>query len=691
MDILAFLGRFHPVMVHFPIGILLLAYLMQWVSHKREDKDWSGPIHFALKWGAVTAIVAALFGYLLSRAGDYELQSLNKHKWAGFITAGLAAVLYLVRTKPYFFKLFHLVVLSILITGHWGGSLTYGKNYLLEHTPPFVRNLFGVPDSGSGIAASTLQNIDQAEVFAHLVQPIFKKKCFSCHNPEKEKGGLMLHTKEGIEKGGENGKPLEPGNANNSLMVKRILLPKENEEHMPPDGKAQISDDELTIIKWWIDQGADYGKKVAELEKNEDIEEVFERLKPRNEVKLPKIAALSSRKLNELRETGIKIFPLAKDNPWLEADFSHIDTLKESQIKELRKASKQLASLKFSNSNLNDEMLSVVAKIPNLQRLYLDKTAITDKGLEFVKDLEYLQYLNLYNTAISDSGIALLGKLPNLRSLYLWQSKATKEGMEKLQKAIPGLQANIGFDQDSIFANAKLKPPVIVAANDFFKDTLLVELQSNFGGAEIRYTVDGSTPDSLSLKYDKPIRLDSSVMLKAIAIKKGWQPSEVAQKQFMHINYQPKEITINQPNPKYAGQGGQTLIDLKRGDQQFGSGKWLGFQKEHLSAVLDLGKTEEISRISVGVLEVANSWIFFPKALKISVSNDGKKFKEVASAGFEPSKEALPPTVKNLTTKFSPQKARYVKVFVESNLLNPAWHPNKGEPCWIFVDEIMVE
>jgi uncharacterized membrane protein/mono/diheme cytochrome c family protein len=691
MDLLNFLGRLHPLILHLPIGFLVMTLVMEWAARKERFGFLQPAVPIALLLTALTAVPTALFGYLLSWEGGYDESLLAWHMWPGFALALTSAGLYYAKTRrPEFYTpLLYLSVPLLLITGHFGGSLTHGSDYLTEYAPGFVKKIAG-HSAGETIA---IENLDSAVVFAALAQPILNKKCAGCHNPGKLKGGLDLSRAEGIEKGGENGPVLTAGRSLESELIMRILLPEKHEKHMPPSGKEQLSADELALLQWWIDSDAGFEKKVAECETPQGVKGILETItnQPQGVLAL-NVRPLSERRLKELQQAGIRLQPMAQGSPFLEADLSRRDTLVGNLIQQLRKASRQVVSLNLSRSKINDDAVASVSKLGHLSQLDLNNTAITDQALRHLRGLRYLERLNLYNTLITDEGLAVLENLKSLKNLYLWQTGVTEEGVRKLSEKLPRLKVSMGMENDTTFKSVQLKAPAILAEKEIFQDSIQVELELNFRGVDIRYTLDGSNPDSSSLLYSTPFFISSTTMIKAVSLKKGWQSSDVAEKQLVRVRYKPAAIALaNPPDPRYAGEGGKTLTDFTRGTVRFQEGAWLGWEGKHFTVTLDLGEVKEVSGVTVGALEDTQSWIFFPKGMKVWVSQDGISFRKVAENRYPTAQEPEPGRLRNFTENFTSAKGRYVRVLVESNLANPAWHPGAGRPCWVFVDEILVE
>lgn len=685
MDFLSSLGRFHLLVLHLPIGFLLLAGLLELAAKRNEALRPA--IGFSLRWGMLSSLLATILGYFLSLDGGYDARLLDLHQWLGFGTAVLAVALYFFYKKmnsgnglgKFYRPTFLLTLGALLGTGHFGGSLTHGSDFLFEKT----KSKTTVP----------LVNLDSAEVFADLVLPVLEDKCTSCHNPSKKKGGLVMTTQHDLLKGGENGSCIVPDDVSGSLLTKYIHLPKSDDLHMPPDGKKQLTDFEIELLDWWVQSGADFEKKVVEVSLPENLQNELTAQAEANADPLTnlQLEPLSEGKLKNLRAEGFKVQPLAMGSPMLSVSLAGHQGLSANFFKKLKKAAPNIVHLDLRNSNVDDKLLSTIAELPHLNRLYLNGTAVTDAGMEHLADLQFLEYLNLYGTSVTDDGLSALENLPKLRSVYIWQTKVSESGIAKFVSAKPEVQVNRGIKNDSLFGEVKLKPPSFRTETQLFENELEVELAAGFGGANIFYTLDGSEPDTNSAKYDAPIRLTASAKVKSILVKPGWTPSEVSSKIFTKIRYTVENNQSTRPHQNYSGSGPTTLIDLTKGDQNFRSGKWQGWQGEHLVATLDLGKVTDVSRVTVGVLEDINSWIIFPKGLKVSTSLDGRNFSTLGTGSYPVPAEMTEPSTKNISLVFSKKQARYVRVEVLSQLKNPAWHPAAGEPCWLFVDEILVE
>ncbi len=690
-NLLPFIGRFHPLIVHLPIGFLLLAFAMEAWRRWRRSGGWESPVRFALFLGMASALPAAAMGYLLSLEGGYEAGALNWHQWTGFGVAALSLAAWWQRNNPRLgFRLLAFNVAIVLVAGHYGGVLTHGKNYLWEYAPAGLNRLMG---AGQEAEAAVIGNLDSAVVYSAFIQPILDKKCVSCHNPDKTKGRLMLHEAAALFKGGEHGASLIAGKPWESLLLQRIILPVEAEEHMPPEGLPQIEAEELALIQWWIAAGADTTAMVARLEAPKAIQAILEqkvndawRILGRTAQPPP------ARSLQKLRRAGVPVQPIAQGSPLLEVNLSYDTALTAQKLRMLHKIAPQLVRLNLSHTAAADEMLDVLARLPNLIELDLNHTAITDAALHRLSKARHLQSLNLYGTGITDAGLETLSILPALRKLYTWQSKVTTDGITRLRQARPGLEIWNGLEQDTTFSQVQLKAPLVTAEKELFEDSLEVKLELTFGQVDIRYTLDGSEPDSNALKYLEPIVLGRTTRLRARAFKENWSPSEIAEKQFVRVRYRPQGIHLAKgPDERYAGKGSRTLHDFSKGSERFSDGQWIGWEGENVTATVDLGRSVPVSGVTIGALEDTGAWIFFPRGLAVWASADGKNWRKTAAVDYPETGEASSAHTRNFSQSFEPVEARYVRVEVKSQLRNPAWHPNPGQPCWVFLDEVLVE
>jgi uncharacterized membrane protein len=469
LSIPEFIGHLHPVLVHLPIGILLLACLFLWQSRKDQSEQLQKTINIILCLGMISAIASCITGYILSRTGDYDEEMVGWHQWMGISVAMVSILVFYFRRKQSLRRwqslMATILLLLIIITGHLGGSLTHGSGYL---TQPL--ETLSDEDSIAGVRKPILQ-IQEALAYADVIQPILQYKCYSCHSARRQKGKLRLDKPEFIQKGGKDGVIIVAGNSANSELMKRILLPRDAEHHMAPKEKPQLTESERSIIRWWIDQGADYSKKVKELLQPDKIKPLLNALQSGNEEKkaLPEIPSIEVEKadaaaLIAIRNLGALVMPVAQNSNYLDASFITTPAIHNADMALLLPIKKQLVWLKLSDNRINDSSLVYISKCFQITRLQLDHTGITDQGLGQIGKLDSLQVLNLVGTRISAAGLIRLKGLRKLKSIYLYQTNIKKEDWTTLKAAFPKVALDSGgyqvplFETDTIIVKPRQQP-----------------------------------------------------------------------------------------------------------------------------------------------------------------------------------------------------------------------------------------
>lgn len=456
------LGRFHPLLVHLPIGILLLACLFSFLIKKEKYAALKPSLGIALFWGMLSAIASCITGFLLSKSGDYDETAVNQHQWLGIATAITASVFYYFYRKNKSVlnqKWLPITLIGLItITGHLGGSLTHGSDYL---TAPLATEISSKP----------IQNVQEALVLKDIIQPIVQSKCTSCHGETKQKGGLRMDKFDFILRGGKNGAVVIASNADSSAMIKRLLLPRENEKHMPPKEKPQLTESEIALVHWWIASGASNDKKVKEVQQPDKIKPILATLqnggeKKKTALEIPENAVEKADEaaVKQLRDLGVVVQSITQNSNYLSANFVIVkDSVLAKAILLLLPLKKQLIWLKIGDKPVSDALLQTISRLNNLTKLYLNNTKITDKGLFYLKSCDELTYLNLIKTSVTAQGVLQLKDLTNLQSLFLYQSQVAKSDFLSLQKVFPNAVIDSGgYSLPSLAIDTmKVKPPPI--------------------------------------------------------------------------------------------------------------------------------------------------------------------------------------------------------------------------------------
>jgi mono/diheme cytochrome c family protein len=386
---------------------------------------------------------------------------VDTHQWFGISTAFVSIIAYLFnRWENVFAKwTILLMCIGIIITGHLGGSLTHGTDYLTKG--------WTTKEDSTTKEIKPITNVQEANVYADIVQPIFETRCYTCHNKSKKKGGLRLDDPSFILKGGKDGEVIKPGDADNSDMVRRLLLPRKDEDHMPPKEKPQLKENEIALLHWWIATGASFNKKVNELEQPEKIKPILLALQGKEikkvmpDVPEKPVEAANEKTLKQLHDRGVVVLPAARNSNYLSANFVTVDSITEKDISLLSSIKKQLIWLRLNDKKITDTMLGTISQLTNLTRLQLDHTGITDKGVGVLKSLANLQYLNLVGTAVTAQGVIQLKDLPHLQAIYLYKTFINSSEWQTLKNNFPKVTLDTGGYAVPIFETDTtiVKPP----------------------------------------------------------------------------------------------------------------------------------------------------------------------------------------------------------------------------------------
>ena len=447
-----FIGRFHPLIVHLPIGFLLLASLAGILGKYRPFQNLKKVTQSLLLLGVISTALAIVPGYLLSLSGEYDTRILDRHFWLG-ISVGVVSIVAWFSTakaetsgkkiyEQINFLVFVTLIILVMLTGHNGGALTHGSTYLTEYMPDGAKKLIGIKVE-ERVRPQRITDLNEAVLYRDIIHPILEKKCTSCHNATKKKGQLILSNPEGIKAGGKSRKTIVSGKPEESELYKRLVLPEGEKKRMPPEGKTELEEFEIKIINWWIKEGASFDANVAAFHSDTVVKEMLTKFIPSEKTdgifskQIPKSDPATILKLSA---QGIHIKPVAANQNYLEVDFINKTGITVRQAKNMLPLMEQITYLRLDNLTLSDSILNEIAKLKNLTRLNLNNTNITDQGIMFLQQLENLEFLNLHSTAITDAGLNTLSTLKNLKSIYVWQTKVTDQGVSSFAKGNPSIR-----------------------------------------------------------------------------------------------------------------------------------------------------------------------------------------------------------------------------------------------------------
>lgn len=286
-----YLGRFHMLVLHYPIGFLTAAVLLELYGLKWPNPSLPAITRFVLWLSLAGGIAASALGLFRASGGGFDPALVNWHRNLGLaMVAATALTLFaqhLAHRQPgcpgrlAAYRALLVASIGLLVgAGHYGGNLTHGSDFLTANPPALLAGLLpGSPPSrssttppnpGDGPATGPTSaagatpdpgtsSAEGASLYASTVAPALKARCYSCHGPEKQRGDYRLDQREHALKGGESGIPaITPGEPLKSNLMRLILLPEDHDDVMPPEGKKTLTPDEVLAIARWIHAGAPF-------------------------------------------------------------------------------------------------------------------------------------------------------------------------------------------------------------------------------------------------------------------------------------------------------------------------------------------------------------------------------------------------------------------------------------------------
>ena len=677
------LGRMHPVILHFPIVLVLIYFaIVLLVPKKITSELWYIELsEWLLLSAAFTAVLTALMGIFLSREGGYDEDSILAHKYLGSIISFLLCIIYFSRNflkqQQILFNLSAACSAVIIVwAGHLGGDITHGENFVLAPvTPSHIKPQVGFND---------------AFIYADLVEPILESKCMGCHNSKKAKGELVMETKELLIKGGKDGKLWDTTKADLGLLMHRIHLPLEEKEHMPPDGKPQLTDEEAAILYEWIREGSVFDKQVIDLPVTDTLRILASKVLKQSSDEVYDFAAADEKQINKLSNNNRVITPLAMQSPALVVNFYNKPFYNSKQLEELQPLATQIVELNLENMPVSDGDIKTIAQFKNLRRLNLNFTSITGSTLDQLKDLSFLKSLSLSGTAVKPSQLTTLTLLPKLRAVYLWNTNVVSKDISSLEEKNKNITYQTGFKGDSTIL--KLTPPILENEDFVLTASIPLKLKHYIKGTIIRYTLDDKDPDSLSSPvYNAGVDINSDLTVKAKAFKPGWISSDIIQQHFFKGNFHvDSAILLSKVDDKYKANGAKTIIDGEKSDMNFASGKWLGYRENPMEIMLFFDKPVEASSITLSMLQLTGAYIFPPAQIEVWGGSNKSNLKLLSA--LKPEQPNEKSGQENLAVKcsFNKTSVSCIKLLVTPVRKLPAWHAGKGEKAWVFVDEVFV-
>lgn len=446
--ILLLIGRFHPLVLHFPIVIIFLVLTLELLHKANLLPSNQKVIIFMLCFAALSSIFVVTAGYLLYASGDYSGELVMSH-FKGGIFAGFGILITTalnLYSQYYNQKLVNLYFAALLLTNlvvgyasHLGGTITHGKDYLTEYFPEIFNQ-----------KSIVTKPRKEMLMYEDLIVPFLTTKCMACHNEHKKKGDYLMTSYASMARGGKSEKEgFVKHDTENSEIYQRVILPDDHDDHMPPEGKKPLNEQEIQILKYWIESGASSDLMLVDIHQDSMISQIIESYLPESrrlnrkilenkaekeklKIELTKLAQKLNVSIAEDQTTEGIFFTLSMQFP--PANFSG------EQLKELQTYFPFFSKVSLVASDINDDDLFLISQMTNLKALYLQKTTINGRGLVYLNKLQSLETLNLSFTQTNDGNILKVLQSPSLKQVYLFGNQVSNQVIQALRENQPTRQ-----------------------------------------------------------------------------------------------------------------------------------------------------------------------------------------------------------------------------------------------------------
>jgi uncharacterized membrane protein len=413
-DWLQFLGRFHPLVVHLPIGLILLLPLLELAGARRPAlREAAG---FVLQIALVTCVASIFFGFLLAYGSGEMGATVTRHMRGGILLTlelllcNAIRISWVAGRLPRVYSaLLAGALLTLAWTAHQGGSLTHGSDYLTRYMPAPIRRVL----APSAVAAHP------GSFFARHIYPVLDTKCVACHGTNKEQGGLRLDSYESLMAGGKDGAVIAPRNPDGSILLQKVTLPPSDPHFMPAEGRAPLTPDEIARIHAWVLAGASAeavsvtGAFVAEdreqaLQPVDDYSAFMTDIRQMQQSQGAKLVAVSANPSDGLILRTVDVA----------ASFD------DAHLARFERFAPFIVEAELGRTAVTDASLETLSQFKHLRALHLEGTAVSGRTLGKLSSLSQLTYLNLSGTKVTREAVATLKNMFKLRHLYLFDTPA---------------------------------------------------------------------------------------------------------------------------------------------------------------------------------------------------------------------------------------------------------------------------
>jgi mono/diheme cytochrome c family protein/uncharacterized membrane protein len=446
-DFIYFLGRFHVLALHLPIGIILVAVAVDWVARGERYRGLAAVAPFL--WGAAasSAVLTVVLGYMHFAEGAFTGPAASSHRFFGTTVAVASVLIFWLSRRPDLYKRVNVVtgiaaVALVAVTGHFGGDLTHGEAFLWEYAPGPLRALAGV-----GERRPAPPSVAAADPYLDVVQPMLQRRCGGCHNSDKLESGFSVATYDSTLKGGDSGRAIVSGKSGSSELYRRINLPRDDEEKMPAEGKTPLTEAQVEIVRWWIDAGTPHDVSAGTVGVDASVEPLLAAelgiggsASPADAEAAPTVSA-DPALVAGLYAAGFLARQVSQTDAHLSVSvYSSGAQIGTDQVAALLAAADQIVELNLEDAGIDDAIAASLGKLTAVTQLRLSRNGLTDRGVAQLASLPRLEHLNLYgNAGVTDASVDTLVAVPLLRRLDVWETGITDAGIASLRQRRPDL------------------------------------------------------------------------------------------------------------------------------------------------------------------------------------------------------------------------------------------------------------
>jgi len=240
-----------------------------------------------------------------------------------------------------------------------------------------------------------------------------------------------------------------PGSIMKSEALRRIRLPLHDDEHMPPEGKSPMTEDEISLLAFWVKSGASDTSHVWPIRDIDSIRSPLSRLIP--DLRRYQLRFTANRQKEQESFSSIQILAVeiglevahdsvSEEGKWQLSATVPPHVLTTESMRLIAPFYGYFSRIALPSSAITDDMLYYFAQMSNVRSLYLQKNSIDGPGLVYLSKMPMLETLNLSYTRVDDRHALDLINFPKLKKLYLFRTNVSPEVIKAIRRNRPGLE-----------------------------------------------------------------------------------------------------------------------------------------------------------------------------------------------------------------------------------------------------------